>query len=360
MKAKIFSVALAASLTVGTSSLAFASNLTDIDNHWAKSQIEQMVASGAVHGYPDGSFQPNKQITRAEFVSIVNQAFAIPQDNVQADFNDVTKSDWYYTQVAAGQTAGYVHGYSDHTFKPNNPITREEAAAIVANLLKLDTASVDTSSFGDSTDIDSWAAGSVAAIAKSNIMHGYPDTSFKPHNLITRGEAVATLSNALAGSKGSTPTPTPTPTPNPSSGGGGGSGSSGGSAYTGGGNNNTVTVKMQSVSVIKDVTGDTLVSITLSSPGSVQINGSFATRVGTSNEYRLTLDNNTPLQSISAQGNYVSIVKDVLGDQLVSVKLSAPGTVTINGTGTATRVGNTNEYRYTMNNGDALSSISVQ
>lgn len=196
MKSKVFKLALTACLAISTSAFAAATSLKDISNHWAKAQIEKMVDSGAVKGYPNGTFQPNKQITRAEFATIVNQAFDKYNADAKTSFSDVKESDWYYSQVASGKAAGFISGYPDNTFQPNKAITREEAATIVAGLIT-STGEKQTLTFTDASQLGGWAKGSVSEIVSEGIMKGYPDGSFKPKNPITRAEAVVTLQNAL-------------------------------------------------------------------------------------------------------------------------------------------------------------------
>lgn len=202
MRTKILIVAVVACLVLSMSGLAYAAALTDIDGHWAKPQIEKMVTSGAVTGYPDGSFKPEAKVSRAEFTTMVNRAFEKVDQNAKIDFSDVKESDWYYVQVASGKAAGYIAGYTDDTFKPDNAITREEAAVILAKLLKLDVSKTDAADvYTDVQNIAPWAKASVAAVSTSKVMNGYPERSFNPQNLITRAEAAVAIYSALELSK---------------------------------------------------------------------------------------------------------------------------------------------------------------
>lgn len=169
----------------------------DTKGHWAKDAIDKFVAKGFVGGYDDNTFRPNNDITRAEFVRIVNKVFGLTdlgsEDNI--NFSDVSSSAWYYTDLRIGVNAGYINGYNDNTFRPNGKITREEAAAIVANITKLKGDGV--LNFADNDSIAPWAKISVDALSDNNIMGGYADNTFKPKNSITRAEAVATLSRVM-------------------------------------------------------------------------------------------------------------------------------------------------------------------
>jgi parallel beta-helix repeat protein len=96
--------------------------------------------------------------------------------------------------VAAAKGAGFISGYPDGTFRPDNPISRQEAAVIVARLLGLEGSG---GQFADHQDIAPWAREAVAAVRAAGIMGGYPDGTFRPQNSLTRAEAVVTLQQAL-------------------------------------------------------------------------------------------------------------------------------------------------------------------
>ena len=164
---------------------------SDISNHWAKAQIEDFASNGYVGGYEDNTFKPNNDITRAEFVRIVNKYFGFTQAEGE-NFTDVSEGAWYYKDICIGIRAGYINGYQDGTFRPNKSITREEAASIVRNITGL--VENGSSKFNDDSEIGSWAKSAVYALADNKIMSGYKDNTFRPKDKITRAEAVATLS----------------------------------------------------------------------------------------------------------------------------------------------------------------------
>ena len=170
---------------------------TDIKGHWAEAAIKTMLDSGVVGGYPDGTFKPNRSITRAEFTTIVNRAFDTFDESAEARFTDVKKSDWYYRQAASGKAAGFVSGYPDGSFKPNTAITREQAAVILANLLQL-KGEAGAVQFTDAAEVSAWAKPSVKAVSGAKIVGGYPDGTFKPLQSITRAETVVIVQRALA------------------------------------------------------------------------------------------------------------------------------------------------------------------
>lgn len=189
MKLKQFTTYVLALMMLANGSTALAASFSDTGNHWANSSIEQMAASKRINGYPDGTFKPDRQVSRAEFVNMANQTFGLSGTAANTNFNDVKSADWFYPQVSAAQSVGYIQGYPDGTFKPNQSISREEAAAVLARLLKLDTSTPSTLTVKDAEVIDSWAKGSVSALLSKQIFNGYEDGSFKPFAPISRAEA---------------------------------------------------------------------------------------------------------------------------------------------------------------------------
>ncbi|TDQ34744.1 S-layer homology domain-containing protein [Aureibacillus halotolerans] len=194
----ISSVTLAGVLALGVSvnPAQAANNLSDIKGSFAQEQIQTWMDNGLITGYPDGSFKPNNFMNRAEFMSLVNRSFGFTED-AEISYEDVAKDAWYYKDVAKAIEAGYVHGYPDGTIKPQDSITRQEAAKIIAEIINLNEDEDAVASFTDAASISNWSKDAVGSVFAEDIMVGYPDGSFKPLNHITRAEAVVSLDNAL-------------------------------------------------------------------------------------------------------------------------------------------------------------------
>jgi anti-sigma factor RsiW len=171
-------------------------NFKDIENHWAVRQISDWLNKDLVGGYTDGTFKPDNSITRAEFIALVNRAFGFTE-TVPVAFSDVRESDWYALEVAKASAIGYIAGYPDGSFKPNNSISRQETAAILAKILKPQATQNNLAKFTDNTNIPSWSRSSINAIVEQGYMGGYPDNSFGALNSITRAEAIAVLDRAV-------------------------------------------------------------------------------------------------------------------------------------------------------------------
>src|SRR5450756_138266 len=174
----------------------FAFQATDISGHWAQVKIQSWIDKGLIKGYPDGTFKPDQDITRAEFMALVNRAFGYTAV-APITYTDVKAGSWYAPEVAKAQAAGYITGYPDGTMKPENPISREETATIVARIKNLTSDANAADKYTDASKIGSWSKGQVGAVTSAKIMQGYPDGSFMPQGLITRAEVVEALDNAL-------------------------------------------------------------------------------------------------------------------------------------------------------------------
>jgi len=168
--------------------------LTDIAGHWAEAEIKILVEKGAIAGYPDGTFRPNNNITRAEFATVLVKAFELEAKEGKV-FTD-TATHWAKDAIATANAYDIIKGYSNEKFGPNDQITREQAAVMIAKAADL-TASEQAPVFSDSAKISDWARAAVAAAAEAEIIKGYPDGSFRPQGQATRAEAVTIIVRAM-------------------------------------------------------------------------------------------------------------------------------------------------------------------
>jgi hypothetical protein len=200
---KLVSRLLVTVLVLSSFNAAFAStesnsSKSDIKGHWAEAQISAWIEKGLIKGYGEGSFKPDKEITRAEFIALTNRSMGFSEE-AAISFTDVNVIDWAYSEIAAGIKAGYITGYADGTFGSNKAISRQEVAVILDRLLGLSNTQTKAASFKDSSSIEEWAKGSVDAAVNSEILKGYAeDNTFKPMKAMTRAEAVVTLDRVMA------------------------------------------------------------------------------------------------------------------------------------------------------------------
>ena len=129
---KALCVALAVSLTMPALQVNAA---TDTKGHWAQKTITQWEEKGLISGYKDGTFKPNKEVTRAEFVHILNSALKLTKQG-EVKFTDVKQGDWFYKDIEIAVGEGYAKGTPENKFMPNATLTRAEAAVFIANILK--------------------------------------------------------------------------------------------------------------------------------------------------------------------------------------------------------------------------------
>ncbi|WP_404427533.1 S-layer homology domain-containing protein [Ureibacillus chungkukjangi] len=147
-------------------------------------QIKHLTDKGYITGYPDGSFKPTNQLSRAHSALIISRVLKLELGNVKnPNFTDVPTSHPYYKEIAAVQNAGIMNGKGDGSFDPNGFLTRGQMAAIITSAFNL-TGTAPTQ-FKDVTK-DYWGYNQILTLAKNNITTGYPDGTFKPHEFINR------------------------------------------------------------------------------------------------------------------------------------------------------------------------------
>ncbi len=163
----------------------------DVDGHWAEEEICFLYSEGIIQGYSDKNFSPNNEVTRAEFlkISLLNVGYTVYAVQ-SASFTDVNPGDWYYQYVTFARSKGFVSGYSDGSFHPNDSITRAEAVTMImdiAEIINYEAYNFE-SRFSDVTSTD-WFADAVAAATEYGIVGGYGDGTFRPNSNLTRAEA---------------------------------------------------------------------------------------------------------------------------------------------------------------------------
>ena len=149
-----------------------------------------------ISGYPDGTFRPDGQITRAEVAAILYNLAGKPQIAPTAAFSDVNSSQWYYSAISYLAGLGIVSGYGNGTFQPNNPITRAEMATVIARYTGISITSPGQFTFTDVKPGD-WYYNAVAQLAAKGWLTGYSDGTFAPIRYITRAEAVTIINRML-------------------------------------------------------------------------------------------------------------------------------------------------------------------
>ncbi|USF28719.1 S-layer homology domain-containing protein [Clostridium sp. MD294] len=196
---------LSTAMTVSSVAPVFGAS-NDIFGHWAEFTITKWQNEGRIGGYEDGTFKPDRAITRAEFVRLLNSAAPTAfTSSASINFSDVKESDWFYADVAKAVGGRVASGFEDGTFRPGETVTRMQAAVFICNAKGLTPNEAAANNFTDAAQIPAWAKGAVGAAVAAGYLSGYPDGSFGGSKGMTRAEAVSTLDRVLGG--GSTNTP---------------------------------------------------------------------------------------------------------------------------------------------------------
>ena len=166
---------------------------------WYYENVMGAAENGYVSGYPDGTFKPMQSVTRAEFASMIAKAMGYDSDpDAGSAYPDVADDHWAKAAINFCAQNDIINGYDDGTFQPNKAITRQEAAAILNKAFELSVKyGVSTDLFPDNSSIAAWASDHVYAAKASGLMKGYEeDGTFRPNNQITRAEAASIFMNA--------------------------------------------------------------------------------------------------------------------------------------------------------------------
>lgn len=178
---------------------------SDIQQHWARADIEELASRLLVKGTAADTFSPEKQISRSEFTVLIARALGLEMKKSDSPFSDVDASSWYAEAVKAAVQAGIVKGRTDTSFAPNATITREEMSVMLARALAFVGQPSDVSAkqasllgaFADNSSISGWAQASVAQAVDAKVLRGDKQGNFYPQANATRAEAVSTLKRLL-------------------------------------------------------------------------------------------------------------------------------------------------------------------
>ena len=170
----------------------------DTKDHWARKEIGALAGKGIIKGKSEGIFDPDANITRAEFVALMTRAMGYGENHgYTVPFMDVRENDWYYNPIAIAYNEGLVNGKSATEFDPNGKITRQEMAKIISNIMKDKFHSqekVDNlKAFKDFEEIASWARESAALCLREKIIGGISEGVFAPLENATRAPAATVL-----------------------------------------------------------------------------------------------------------------------------------------------------------------------
>ena len=175
---------------------------TDVnDDDWFYDVVRYVYEQGLMTGTSDTEFSPNLTTTRGMIVSILNRLEAGPIAE-SAGFTDVADGDWYVDAVNWAASEGIVAGYEDGSFRPNDPITREQLAAMLMNYAAWKgedvSARAELSGYNDAASVSSWAAETVQWAVAEGLISGMPGNLMEPQGSATRAQVAAILERFLS------------------------------------------------------------------------------------------------------------------------------------------------------------------
>ena len=170
----------------------------DLDSvEWARTAINGLAMRGMINGRDQYTFDPNANITRAEYCQILMGAINALNAKGESTFADVPSTAWYYNAVSVASQLGIVSGYGDGNFGPNDLITRQDMALMTYKTAKIMNKSLEPVNaeitFEDSHEISDYAFEAVMTLQKAGIINGMTDTTFEPHSNATRAQSAKVI-----------------------------------------------------------------------------------------------------------------------------------------------------------------------
>lgn len=172
---------------------------SDVQHHWARPYITAIANLGLIQGYQDGTFKPDDNLNRAEFAALLNQIFTPVPVRPAGKFFDVPEDFWAAIAIQQVYRGGFLSGFPDQTFHPNQNLRRIHIILALANGLALPAADLDLHDiYFDAADIPDYAQKAVAAATAAKLIVNYPNPKvLNPRDIATRAEAIALSYQAL-------------------------------------------------------------------------------------------------------------------------------------------------------------------
>lgn len=191
---------LALAMTMMLVMFPITASASDYEGHWAQEYIDKAGALGWMSGYPDGTFRPDNSISRAEFSTMLWRALGRTAPGGGSQFADVAEDVWYYDAVTALYEAGVVSGIGDGIFAPDDVLTREMGFTMLARAFGLAPSNMDAyARFADAGEVSTWAMSAVSALTERGYVSGIGDNQCAPGRALTRGEMAKILVTVFDG-----------------------------------------------------------------------------------------------------------------------------------------------------------------
>lgn len=177
----------------------------DLGSHWAEAFIQGLVNKNLIRGFPDGTFKPEASITRAEYAAIIASTFNLPRQigTGTGKFGDVKEDFWAASAITQAASMGFVSGFGDGTFRPQQNLTRVQALVSLVSGLGLTGGNTNLLLFyRDRASIPSYATEAIATATQRGLVVNYPQTEqLEPMRNITRAEVSALIYQALVATR---------------------------------------------------------------------------------------------------------------------------------------------------------------
>ena len=186
------------SVTTPNTNTNYKPDFQDLDSvEWARTAINGLAMRGMISGRDQYTFDPNANITRAEYCQILMGAINALNAKGESTFADVPSTAWYYNAVSVASQLGIVSGYGDGNFGPNDLITRQDMALMTYKTAKIMNKSLEPVNaeitFEDSHEISDYAFEAVMTLQKAGIINGMTETTFEPHSNATRAQSAKVI-----------------------------------------------------------------------------------------------------------------------------------------------------------------------
>ncbi|WP_096203090.1 C40 family peptidase [Bacillus sp. FJAT-45350] len=164
-------------------------------DHWAVAEIRELSTRGIINGFEQQLFKPNELVTRAQAAVMLATSLGLETDDYTSLLNDISNDHWAAGSIKAVTDAGYFGGLVTDSFKPSQALTREEVAYLIATAFELQNESTSITF----TDIDPshWAYEEVNGLVSSGVISGFPDNTYRPSEDVTRAQFAKILHSAL-------------------------------------------------------------------------------------------------------------------------------------------------------------------
>jgi hypothetical protein len=193
------------SLTNSTYSLIWNPiSFQDVENHWAQNAVNDLGSRKVINGVGQGIFNPDHDITRAEFATIIVNGLGLKAEPKAIPFPDIKADDWFAAYVTTAHSYKLITGFEDGTFRPTEKISREQAMVMLSNAMELTGLKGKhleqnqlLNDYVDSNQVSEWAAAGVGACLNADLVSGRSDNRLEPGASISRAEVAAIVQRLL-------------------------------------------------------------------------------------------------------------------------------------------------------------------